>query len=158
MIIKWKARPAYLKSLRKIQLIRLTKQFWIYSGQSAIPALPPVVIHSVMTIYRRLWSLDATPVWLFALAFRFANIISVQRNSATGWTKIRRGVFWNSRMFFFSHSCKLLIWRWVLKNSSHSFKYLFLLDYKHYRFVVKGGSVFQISSDKTKPQEKAAKK
>jgi hypothetical protein len=40
--------------IRKIQPIRLAKQFGIYSGQSALPALPSVVIYSVMTIYRRL--------------------------------------------------------------------------------------------------------
>ena len=41
-------------SLRKLQLLGFAKQLRIYSCQPAIPALPPVVIHSVMTVFRRL--------------------------------------------------------------------------------------------------------
>lgn len=88
------------RSLRKIQLFRFTKQLRIYRCQSAIAALPPFIIHSVMTVFRRLWSFHATPVRLSTHTLNLANVIGVQCDCSTVCTKICPCVFWNSNMFF----------------------------------------------------------
>lgn len=103
-------------SLRKIQLFRFTKQFRIYGCQSAISALPPFIIHSVMTVFRRLWSFHATPVRLSTHTLNLANVIGVQCDSSTVCIKICPCVFWNSDMFLFSHS-----WTPYFKNRSITF-------------------------------------
>jgi hypothetical protein len=60
------------------QRIGFAKQVGIDGCHPAIPALPPLVVHSVPTEFRRFKSFDTTPVRSCTLTADFANIICVQ--------------------------------------------------------------------------------